>query len=131
MNARARFACLIALGVVLGVASAVSAADKPARVSPVDQPPVVRTIQAPQALALDQAPNQSNGIFSDATCGACGSGLQVLADNFVVSTGGFGFSLQQVVLWGGFYPGDVAPAVDDFDVYLHPDTAGAPSPQAR
>ena len=127
MNARARLSCLIALGVVLCMASAAAGADRPARVSPVDQPPVVRTIQAPQALALDQAPNQVNGLFSDVTCALCSTGIQVIADNFAVSTGGFGFSLQQVVLWGGFYPGDVPPAVDDFDVYVHPDAAGVPS----
>ncbi|NNG27092.1 MAG: hypothetical protein HKM87_06170, partial [Ignavibacteriaceae bacterium] len=37
---------------------------------------------------LDQAPNQVNGIFSDSNCGLCGTGAQVVADNFVVATAG-------------------------------------------
>ena len=74
-------------------------------------------------VLIDQQPNQSNGIFSDASCDICGSGTQVIADDFTLD---FGFTINQIVLWTGYYPGNVPPATDVFTVIFHNDAGGIP-----
>ena len=103
-----------------------AAADQSHRISEIDQPAVERHIEGVLDSTLNQAPNQVNGLFSDEECDFCGNGVQVIAENFTVSTGGLGFDLEQIVMWGGYFPGDIPPAVDDFDVLVHTDAAGAP-----
>ena len=97
-----------------------------AKVLPVDQAPVLRDVVRGPDGTLDQAPNQVNGLFSDLGCDICTSGVQVLAENFVVSTAGMGYDLDQVILWGGYYPNDV-PVVAPFDFYIYPDVGGLPA----
>jgi hypothetical protein len=96
-----------------------------AKVLPVDQAPVLRDVVRGPDGTLNQVPDQSNGVFSDVGCDICGSGVQVLGDNFIVSTAGMGYDLDQVILWGGYYPNDV-PVVAPFDFYVFPDAGGIP-----
>ncbi len=103
-----------------------AAADQSHRISEIDQPAVERHIEGVLDSTLNQAPNRSNGVFSDEVCDFCGGGAQVLAENFTVITGGLGFDLEQIVMWGGYFPNNVPIAVDDFDVLVHSDAAGIP-----
>ena len=111
---------VILIGVLPG------AAESPNKVLSVDQPAVARNVTAPTAATLDQAPDQSNGIFTDQGCSICGTGVQTIAEHFVVSTGGAGFPLNQIVLWGGYYSTDTAVATDSFEISVHQDNAGLP-----
>ncbi len=111
---------LIAVAVLAVVAPA-GAADSH-KVLEQNQPPVVRQVDV--ATWLTQAPNGSNGIFSDASCDLCGQ-PQVLADNFVLSTGGVGVNMNQAVIWGGYYPNNV-PVPANFEIIIHSDAGGLP-----
>jgi uncharacterized repeat protein (TIGR01451 family) len=73
-------------------------------------------------LLLDQAPNQSNGLFSDADCGACGTGQQSIADNFVLADT---YTIEEIVIWSGYFPGNSQP-VDDIDVIFHANAGALP-----
>lgn len=108
---------------VLAVAGLAGAADSH-KVLEQNQPPVVRQVDFGPAVWLGQAPNASNGIFSDATCDFCGQ-PQVLADNVVVSTGGVGINVNQIVIWGGYYPGNT-PTSAPFTIIFHYDSGGLP-----
>lgn len=72
---------------------------------------------------LDQAPNQANGLFSDASCSICPTGQQSVAENFVVTTP---VALQQIRIWTGYHPGNTPTTSDIFTVILHADAAGLP-----
>lgn len=75
-------------------------------------------------LLISQQPNQSNGLFSDADCAACGTGQQSVADDFVLAAPA---SVGQIVLWGGYFPGNMIPgAPDSFTVIFHQDAALLP-----
>ena len=100
-----------------------------AKVLPVDQAPVLRDVVRGPDGTLNQIPNQSYGLFSDVGCDICGSGVQVLADDFVVSTAGMGYDLDQVILWGGYYPSNT-PVAAPFDFYIYPDAGGIPGAAA-
>ena len=76
---------------------------------------------APNAI-LNQPPNQVNGIFSDEGCDGCGSGVQVVAENFTV---GASTSVGQIVIWTGYYPGNT-PVPDNFTVIFHNDSSNMP-----
>jgi hypothetical protein len=108
---------------VLAVAAPAVAADSH-KVLEQNQPPVVRQIDFGAAAWLTQPPNQVNGIFSDATCDFCGQ-PQVLADNFVLSTGGVGVNINQAVIWGGYFPGNT-PTPANFEVIIHLNSGGLP-----
>jgi len=86
------------------------------------------TVHAPNApvVLLDQAPNQVNGVFSDCLCVACGSGMQVLADNFVVSTASPTFGITEIVMWGGYFTENIPNTTDDFTITIFEDAAGIP-----
>jgi len=73
-------------------------------------------------VLLDQQPNQSNGIFSDASCDLC-AGAQVLAENFALEDTA---TLEQVVFWTGYYPYDTPIDPDAIRVLIHQDAAGLP-----
>lgn len=103
-----------------------AAAEQSHRVSEIDQPAVDREVERQVDSTLNQAPDQSNGVFSDEDCDICGGGSQVVAENFAVITGGLGFDLEQIVFWGGYYTDNIPLAVDDFDVLVHSDAAGLP-----
>lgn len=72
---------------------------------------------------LNQLPSL---VFYDASDEAVGPPPIIHADNFIVSTGGLGFDLEQVVVWGGYVPGNTPLAVDSFGVVIHEDDAGLP-----
>ena len=72
---------------------------------------------------INQPPNQTNGIFSDSACAHCGSGQQVLAENFVVTSG---ITICEITCLGGYFPSDTA-ITDTFTVLVHADDgAGLP-----
>ena len=73
-------------------------------------------------VLLDQQPNQTNGVFSDASCDLCG-GAQVLAENFLLEDTA---TLEQVAFWTGYYPGDAPIDPDAIRVLIHQDAAGLP-----
>ena len=80
-----------------------AAAEQSHRISEVDQPAVDREVERQADSTLNQPPNQVNGVFSDEGCDICGSGVQVIAENFNVITAGMGFDLEQIVMWGGYW----------------------------
>jgi hypothetical protein len=105
----------------------VHAAHNPDRVLEINQPPIHRELTPPsRALTLNQPPNQSNGYFTDEGCAGCPTGARSIADNFIVSTTGAGFDVNQIVFWGGYSSTDTPPATDDFDVLIHSDNSGVP-----
>lgn len=86
----------------------------------------VSTTLAQNVAILDQAPNQSNITFSDASCDACGlpplgTGQQSVAENFVVSVSPSSshFSLNEVVVWGGHYGATGPQPADFFTIKIH------------
>lgn len=74
-------------------------------------------------VILDNLPNQSNGIFSDSVCNFCGGGAQVLAQPFTIPDDTI---IDEIVIYGGFFPGNGPPASQMFRVLIHSDTAGLP-----
>jgi hypothetical protein len=118
----------ISLIIILAVNIPLAVAGQPQKISIIDQPAV--THQLNQVLSdttkLYQPPNQVNGIFSDEGCDFCPSGKQVLAENFTVSGDGSKLLLEQIIIWGGYYPNDIPQALDDFDVLVHADSSGSP-----
>ena len=72
---------------------------------------------------VEQLPNQVTGIFSDLGCDACPSGVQVLAENFVLVQE---TPIQSVTFWGGFYPGDTPVDPDCWTIVIRDDDAGLP-----
>ncbi|MCP4643074.1 MAG: hypothetical protein GY851_21690, partial [bacterium] len=72
---------------------------------------------------ISQPPNQSNGIFSDCDCDFCGSGQQVLAEQFVLTSSE---SIGTVRWWGGYYPDDNEGPGTDVTIIIHADAGGLP-----
>ncbi|MEM1080854.1 MAG: hypothetical protein AAGH65_04665 [Pseudomonadota bacterium] len=72
-----------------------------------------------------QTPNQSNGVFSDADCGAfCASGQQAIADDFVLSQEE---TIGEITIWAGYFNTDnISDPLDDWTITFHSDVAGAP-----
>ena len=77
---------------------------------------------------LDQPPAEAWGPFSDESFDLSDFPSQSIADDFLVATGGAGFALEEVVIWGGFEPspGSTFPLWDDVDVLVHADAGGLP-----
>jgi hypothetical protein len=116
---------LLVLGIVVLLTPSQAGAAGGQMVLTTSQTPVERVVPEGPDTGLLQGPNQANGLFSDITCGICTSGLQILADNFTVSTAGMGYDLDEIFIWGGYFPGDV-PTAAPFDIIISADTAGAP-----
>ncbi|MCH9650001.1 MAG: proprotein convertase P-domain-containing protein [Deltaproteobacteria bacterium] len=76
-------------------------------------------------VLLNQPPNQTNGIFSDVNCASCtATGTQVVADNFTLAADA---TVAQIVMWGGYFPGNMIPdPVDPVTVIFHDDAGGTP-----
>ncbi len=75
-------------------------------------------------IILSQTPNQSNGIFADADCAACGTGAQAVAENFSL---GAATDIGQIVMYSGYFPGDLFPTpADPWNVTFHADAGGLP-----
>ncbi len=72
---------------------------------------------------LTQVPNQVDGIFSDLDCGECTSGLQLLAENFVIPNE---TDVLSLVFWGGYFPDNIIMETDDFSIIFLEDNAGVP-----
>ncbi len=89
------------------------------------------TATAGAVTLLDQPPTQVWGVFSDESFDLTHEPYgysQVIADDFEVATGGAGFALEEVVVWGAFepFPGSTFPLWDDVDVLVHADAGGLP-----
>jgi len=83
-----------------------------------DQPPVTREIETSGTTLFLQAPNQSNGVFSDTQWN------QSRAKGFFVDSGGVGTIIDRITVWGSYHPSDT-PEYAGFDVIFHrldPDT---------
>ncbi len=96
------------------------AADGSGMIANPANPPVQRSAPAVTVGTtnlLDQAPNQSNGWYSDSI------GPYSVADNFVITSPAI---VDEIILWGGYHPDNVPLAVDSFTVIIHEDTAGLP-----
>lgn len=106
----------------------VAAQVKAKRISPTDAPSVVRQYKVPSGtVALNQPPNGVNGFFSDPSCGLCG-GQQAIADNWSVNSPGGSFQVNQIIMWGGYFPGNTPNPTDAFTVLIHSDGGGVPGP---
>ena len=73
------------------------------------------------APCASQPPNQVTGIFADIACAACPTGIQLLAENFVL---GSERNVTGVRVWGGYYPGNIPLDNDLFIVKIYADDAG-------
>jgi hypothetical protein len=113
---------LVGLFTVVGLPAI---ADQPSTVLGVNQAPVARSVPDGPDTALNQPPNASNGIFSDIGCDMCTTGIQIVGDNVVVSTGGMGYEPDEITIWGGFYPNNT-PVPVTFDIFFYPDSGGVP-----
>ncbi|MFN7973831.1 MAG: Ig domain-containing protein [Acidobacteriota bacterium] len=78
------------------------------------------------AVELYQPPNGVNAYTSDAECDNCGFQGQSIAENFVVSTGGAGYTASAVTVWGIFAFGNLPTSADSFTVIFHQDAGGVP-----
>ena len=74
------------------------------------------------AVILDQPPNQSNGVFADLGCDICGSGIQILGEDFVTAGG----TINGLTFWGGCYPLNVCQP-HTFVMEVFADDGGAPA----
>jgi len=66
---------------------------------------------------LNQPPAYTSGYTSDS------AGDQFVADNFVL---GSEKTINQIILWGGYYSGNSLPAADNFTVIFHQNNSGVP-----
>ena len=115
--------------IVMMVSSDALAAAQAAKVSPKDNPPMVRQARVPGGdILLDQQPNAVNGFFNDSDCNLCPTGQQSIADNFVVNSPTGSVQLNQITIWGGYFPGNTPNATDDFDILIHNNVGGLPGP---
>lgn len=78
-------------------------------------------VEAQADLILQQLPDQRDGIYSEASCDACASlaqssGQGFTCDNLFLCED---FLIQQVVIWGGYFPSGTPAAEDLFTVRLH------------
>jgi hypothetical protein len=125
MSARS---CRFAIGAAIGawmIASPLFAAEA-AKVSKLGHPRMVRHISVPAANELNQPPDGVNGLFSDPVCEACGTGQQAVADNFVINEAGGAFEVDEFIIFGGYFPGNVPNVTDTFSVLIHSDSGGVP-----
>src|SRR5215470_11202264 len=76
---------------------------KAARISVVNGTRVARKRPMIDFVQLNQPPNGVNGFFADDACGLCG-GPQSIADNFIINDPSGGFVLQQIDMFGGYFP---------------------------
>lgn len=87
-------------------------ADHPHLVSDEDQPPVAREIETSGTTIFLQAPDQTNGVFSDTQWN------QSRAMGFYLDSDGEGTIINQITVWGAYHPSDT-PEHAGFDVIFH------------
>jgi len=85
---------------------------------------ILQVSQWPPNLLLEQLPNGLDGLFADETCSYCPTGQQTVADNFFHDA--YVNSIDEIVIWGGYYPEDIPNITDDFTIILHADSGGQP-----
>jgi len=86
---------------------------------------VVESPMAPVQFIL-QGPNQVNGVFADASCALCGTGQQTVAENFTATISNATTGINELVMYGGYYPENIPNATDNFTILVHSDAAGSP-----
>jgi hypothetical protein len=86
---------------------------------------IVEVPMAPVTF-LDQPPNGINGLFADSDCQLCPTLQQTIADNFNATVSNTTTGIQQLVIWGGYYPEDIPNSTDDFTFIFHANNAGQP-----
>ncbi len=116
---------LLVLGIAVLLAPSQVGAASGQMVLTTNQVPVERFVTEGPDTTLLQSPNQTNGVFSDITCGMCTTGVQIVGDNFTVSTGGMGYNLDEFTIWGGYFPGNV-PTAAPFAIYITSDAGAVP-----
>jgi hypothetical protein len=85
-------------------------------------------IEAPLApvVFLNQAPNQTNGLFADSSCALCGTLQQSIAENFNATISNATTGITQIIFWGGYFPENIPNPTDDFTLLLHSNSGGSP-----
>ncbi len=86
---------------------------------------VVESPMAPVQFIL-QGSNQVNGVFADASCALCGTGQQTVAENFTATISNATTGIQELVMYGGYYPENIPNTTDNFTILVHSDAAGSP-----
>ncbi len=74
-------------------------------------------------LIFDQPPNQVNGNFIDLSCSSCGTGVQVIAENFIIPSDAL---IEEFVIYAGYYDTNTPLATDLWTVNIHEDNGGEP-----
>jgi len=91
------------------------------------EPPLETCITCPEDCGEcgcpEQPKNEQNGLFSDLNCDFCGTGVQVIADNFLLTADQ---TVQSIEFWGGYYPDNLPSDPDQFYVLFLADDGGAP-----
>jgi hypothetical protein len=110
----------------IGYTPPAASQEKAKNLAEIAQPEVTKETQwvlAPDGdILLNQPPSQENGIFSDVGCDMCG-GPQVLAENFAFAES---TEVGQIVIWTGYFPGDIPIDPDNITVIFHTDQFGLP-----
>lgn len=83
----------------------------------------VASDQPAASEGLAQAPDQGTGFPSDADCGSCPTGEQIIAENFKIESQA---QLNEIVFHGGYT--DNQPFADQFTVLLYDDRRVSPAP---
>ncbi len=93
-------------------------------VNPSFDPTIVPTrVELLGTILLNQAPNQSNGFYSDVNCEGCSDGTQVVSENFLLESP---TSLEQIIFWTGYLSTDTPLNPDTIRIIIHEDTSGLP-----
>ena len=74
-------------------------------------------------VLISQLPNGLSGMFADLDCALCPTGVQVVAEQFVLAEEA---AIGSIRMWIAFYPGDLSSDPDDMTVIFHADSAGLP-----
>ena len=116
-------ALALAVGIlVFGVGTQNADAEIAKTVLDLDPPPD-GTVGTGGTDCLVQGANQVNGLFSDTACGLCPTGMQFVAEAFVI---GANDGIDGLRFWGGYYPGNTANNPDCFNVYFFDNAGGVP-----
>jgi hypothetical protein len=86
---------------------------------------IVESPMAPVQFLL-QAPNQVNGVFADASCALCGTGQQTVAENFNATISNATTGINELIMYGGYYPENIPNTTDNFTILIHSNNGGSP-----
>ena len=72
--------------------------------------------------ALNQPPNQTNGLFADLGCDLCGTGVQSIAESVIFASD---VDVCDIQIQSGYFPANV-PVTDNLSLFVYEDAAGLP-----